>query len=74
MNEKKKVSLVIKCFHFINKVKRKLNTRKGLGLANYLKRNNIKKPSDKYKEEFISMKPMLYEAFKDDIALLETAD
>jgi hypothetical protein len=74
MNEQKekRFSWLSIFFHFINKVKRKLNTKKGFGLANYLKRKNVKKPSDKYKEEFISMKPMLQEAFKDDIALLET--
>jgi hypothetical protein len=58
-------------FSFINKTKRMLGITKGIGFANYIVKKNQKKPSEKFKEEFVAMKSMLFKTFEEDVSLLE---
>lgn len=73
LNEKKEKIFpwISNVFSFVNKTKKLVGLRKGLGFANFIIKKNKKAPSEKYRDEFLSMKPMLFNAFKDDINLLE---
>lgn len=54
-------------FVFINRIKRKLKIRKGLGIANYIIKKNKKAATDTFREEFELMKPQLKKVFAEDV-------
>jgi hypothetical protein len=56
----------------VNKAKKKLNIRKGVGLANLINRKNKKKSSGKHTKEFKEMRPMLIKSFQEDVSKIET--
>ncbi|HEY6977495.1 MAG TPA: sulfotransferase, partial [Chitinophagaceae bacterium] len=73
INEKKEKRFpwLSNVFSFFNRIRRKLGITKGFGLANFLARKNKRRASEKYKDEYLSMKSMLFKTFKEDIELLE---
>jgi len=72
-NQKKERSFYWLAFFLkvVNKAKKKLNIRKGVGLANLINRKNKKKSSGKHTKEFKEMRPMLIKAFRGDVCKIE---
>ena len=73
-NQKKERSFYWLAFFLkvVNKAKKKLNIRKGVGLANLINRKNKKKSSGKHTKEFKEMRPMLIKSFQEDVSKIET--